>query len=91
MENTYNFQLSFQVTVDEDFILFLQDDFIRIELYYLKNNTQTIFAEGKINLRQLIQIENDLKTRVVHGYIEMFCINDSSIKMCDINIRSHAK
>ena len=83
----YNFQLSFQVTVDEDFILFLQDDFIRIELYYLKNNTQTIFAEGKIHLRQLIQIENDLKTRVVHGYIEMFCINDSSIKMCDIKYK----
>ena len=83
----YNFQLSFKVVVDENFIIFLQDDCIIIELYYLKNNTQTIFANGKINLNQLIQIENDPRTRVVHGYIEMFCIDDSSIKICDIKYK----
>ena len=83
----YNFQLSFKVTVDENFIIYLQDDFIIIELYYLKNNTQTIFANGKIPLNQLIQIENDPKTRVIHGYIEMFCIDDSSIKICDIKYK----
>ena len=60
---------------------------ILIELYYLKNNTQTIFANGKINLNQLIQIESDPKTRVVHGYIEMFCIDDSPIKICDIKYK----
>ena len=83
----YNFQLSFKVTVDENFIVFLQDDNIIIELYYLKNNTQTIFANGKINLNQLIQIESDPRTRVVHGYIEMFCVDDSSIKICDIKYK----
>ena len=83
----YNFQLSYNVTVDENFIIYLQDDFILIELYYLKNNTQTIFASGKIYLNQLIQIESDPKTRVVHGYIEMFYIDDSSIKMCDIKYK----
>ena len=83
----YNLQLSFKVVVDENFIIFLQDDYIIIELYYLKNNTQTIFANGKINLNQLIQIENDPRTRVVHGYIEMFCIDDSSIKICDIKYK----
>ena len=83
----YNFQLSYNVTIDENFIIYLQDDFILIELYYLKNNTQTIFANGKINLNQLIQIESDPKTRVVHGYIEMFCIDDSSIKICDIKYK----
>ena len=80
----YNFQLSFKVIEDENFILYLQDEYILIELYYLKNNTQTIFANGKIKLSQLIQIEHDLKTRVIHGYIEMFYIDDSSIKLCDI-------
>lgn len=83
----YNFQLSFKVTVDDNFIIFLQDDNIIIELYYLKNNTQTIFANGKINLNQLIQIESDPRTRVVHGYIEMFCVDDSSIKICDIKYK----
>ena len=82
----YNFQLSFKVIEDENFILYLQDEYILIELYYLKNNTQIIFANGKIKLSQLIQIENDLKTRVVHGYIEMFYIDDASIKLCDIKI-----
>ena len=83
----YNFQLSYNVTVDDNFLMYLQDDSILIELYYLKNNTQTIFANGKINLNQLIQIESDPKTRVVHGYIEMFCIDDSSIKICDIKYK----
>ena len=83
----YDFQLSFKVSVDENFIIYLQDDFILIELYYLKNNTQTIFASGKIMLNQLIQIEQDPRTRVVNGYIEMFCIDDSSIKMCDIKYK----
>ena len=83
----YNFQLSFKVIEDENFILYLQDEYILIELYYLKNNTQTIFANGKIKLSQLIQIEHDLKTRVIHGYIEMFYIDDSSIKLCDIKYK----
>ena len=83
----YNFQLSFKVIEDENFILYLQDEYILIELYYLKNNTQIIFANGKIKLSQLIQIENDLKTRVVHGYIEMFYIDDASIKLCDIKYK----
>ena len=65
----YNFQLSFKVIEDENFISYLQDEYIIIELYYLKNNTQTIFANGKIKLSQLIQIESDLKTRVIHGYV----------------------
>ena len=83
----YNFQISFKVIEDENFILYLQDEYIIIELYYLKNNTQTIFANGQIKLSQLIQIESDLKTRVVHGYIEMFYIDDSSIKLCDIKYK----
>ena len=83
----YNFQLSFKVNEDENFITYLQDEYIIIELYYLQDNTQKIFANGKIKLAQLIQIENDPKTRVVHGYIEMFCINDSSIKLCDIKYK----
>ena len=83
----YNFQLSFKVIDDENFISYLQDEYIIIELYYLKNNTQTIFANGKIKLSQLIQIESDLKTRVIHGYVEMFYIDDSSIKLCDIKYK----
>ena len=83
----YNLQLSFKVTVDENFIMYLQDEFIQIELYQIKNNTQVIFASGKIPLNQLIIIENDGKTRVVKGYIEMFYIEDSSIKICDIKYK----
>ena len=83
----YNFQLSFKVIEDENFISYLQDEYIIIELYYLKNNTQTIFANGKIKLSQLIQIESDLKTRVIHGYVEMFYIDDASIKLCDIKYK----
>ena len=83
----YNFQLSFKVNEDENFISYLQDEYIIIELYYLKDNTQTIFANGKIKLSQLIQIETDPKTRVIHSYVEMFYIDDSSIKLCDIKYK----
>ena len=83
----YNLQISFRVNVDENFLNYLQDDFMVIELYYLNNNTQTIFANGKINLNQLIQIESDPRTRVIHGFIEMFYIRDSSIKMGDIKYK----
>ena len=83
----YNFQLSFKVMVGDNFISYLEDEFIIIELYYLQNNTQKIFANGKIKLSQLIQVEYDQKTRVIHGYVEMFDINDSSIKLCDIKYK----
>ena len=53
----------------------------------MNNNTQTIFAQGKISLNQLIQIESDPRTRVIHGFIEMFYIRDSSIKMGDIKYK----
>ena len=83
----YNFQLMFKVNVDEHFILYLQDDVINIEVYYLQNNTQIIFARGIINLNQLINVENDPKSRVVHGYCEIYYANDSSIKIGDIKYK----
>ena len=83
----YNFQLMFKVNVDEHFILYLQDDVINIEVYYLQNNTQIIFARGIINLNQLINVEKDPKSRVVHGYCEIYYANDSSIKIGDIKYK----
>ena len=83
----YNFQLTFRVNVDEHFIKYLKDDFIQVELYYLNNNTQIIFARGKITLNKLINAEYNPRTRVIHGYIEMFDAANSNSKLCDIKYK----
>ena len=74
----YNLQLSFRVTINEHFINLLESDNIRIELYYVKDNNQAIFAEGVIPLIEIINLENDLssRTRVVNGVCSLFGVDD---------------
>ena len=83
----YNLQLTFRVNVDEDFIHYLNENYIIIQLYIIQNNIQTIIATGKISLHQLLNAEKNPKTRVVHGFIEMFFNYDNSYKVCDIKYK----
>lgn len=77
----YNFQLTFKVYEDEHLINYLNEDYMIIELYYLSNNKQIIFGNGKIKLDQLIRAESNTKSRVVHGFCEMFFIGDESVRL----------
>lgn len=77
----YNFQLTFRVYEDEHLINYLNEDYMIIELYYLSNNKQIIFGNGKIKLDQLIRAESNVKSRVVHGYCEMFFVGDNAVKL----------
>ena len=86
-KSNYNLQLTFKVDVDEYFINYLKSDNIIVYLYTIQNNIQKIIASGKIKLSQLIQAENNPKSRVIHGYIEMFLESDSSFKLCDIKYK----
>ena len=83
----YNLQLTFRVNVDEYFINYLKGEYINIELYIIINNVQKIVSSGKISLNQLLNAENNPKTRVVHGFIEMFLLYDNSCKLCDIKYK----
>ncbi|MCQ2818052.1 MAG: hypothetical protein MJ252_12370, partial [archaeon] len=75
---SYNLQLSFRVNVDEHFINLLESDCIKIEIYFVKDNQQGLFAEGKIPLVELINLENDTssRTRVVNSVCSLYGANE---------------
>ena len=83
----YNLQLTFKVIADEYFINFLKGEYIIVELYTIKDNIQTIIANGKIELVKLIRVEKNQNKRVVNGNIEMFLSSDTRYKLCDIKFK----
>ena len=83
----YNLQLSFRVNEDEEFIQYLKEKCIIVQLYIIQNNIQKIIAKGEIALIQLLNAEKNPKTRVVHGFIEMFFMNENYYKICNIKYK----
>ena len=58
MKPIYNLQMSFKVTVDENFIHYLESESISIDIYYIKDNVQAILGKAKISLLDILESEN---------------------------------
>ena len=58
----FNIQLTYRVKVDEQFLNLLESDYIYVEVYYLRDNVQSILGKGKIPLVDLVNAEKNNKT-----------------------------
>ena len=85
----FNFQLTFRVNEDEHLINYLESDYIYIEVYYLRDNVESIFGKGKISLKELIDAEtiNKTNTRVINSICSLYFIEDQNLKIGSIHYK----
>ena len=82
----FNFQIIFKVDVNESLLNYLNNDGIIVEVYSLRDNVQMIFGEGKISLKELIDIEysNDATSRVINSEVEIFHNKNRGLKVATL-------
>ena len=95
----YNIQISFNVLIDDNFLNYLECDYIVVDIYYVQDNVQTIFGKGKIPLSQILEQENPsdhkltnlhsggLLTRVVNNVCTVYYARDASIMIGSIHYK----
>ena len=82
----FNFQIIFKVDVNESLLNYLDNDGIIIEVYSIRDNVQMIFGEGKISLKELLDIEysNDATSRVINSEVEIFHNKNRGLKVATL-------
>ena len=82
----FNFQIIFKVDVNESLLNYLNNDGIIIEVYSIRDNVQMIFGEGKISLKELLDIEysNDATSRVINSEVEIFHNKNRGLKVATL-------
>ena len=85
----FNFQISFKIDVDENFINYLESDYIYIDIYSLRDNVQSIFGKGKIKLKELIEVENspEYSSRVINSICSLYYVKDPNLKIASIHYK----
>lgn len=66
----YNLQMSFRVTVDENFIHYLESENISVDVYYIKDNVQAILGKAKISLFDILESENPTNNKFLSANLE---------------------
>ena len=85
----FNFQLTFKVNVDEHLLNYLESNYINIELYFLRDNVQSIFGKGKISLKELINIEKNIQntSRVINSVCSIYFYKNEQLKIASIHYK----
>lgn len=88
----YNLQIKYHVIEDEHFIKYIDSGSnMTIEINYLKNNVSYLLGYGHINLKQLLEVENDIETnnnsRVINSVCPIFFKNDSSLLIGNVHYK----
>ena len=85
----FNFQISFKIDMNEKFITYLESEYMYIDIYSLRDNTQSIFGKGKISLKELIDVEksNQSTTRVINSIVSLYYISDPNLKIASLHYK----
>ncbi len=99
----YNLQISFKISVDENFVHYLESENICLDIYYIKDNTQSILGKAKISLYDILDSENpDSKkfnqissennalnnlTRVINSVCTIYYARDPTLKIGTIHYK----
>lgn len=99
----YNLQISFKITVDENFVHYLESENISIDIYYIKDNIQSILGKAKISLYDILESENPSSnkfnqissennytnnlTRVINSVCTIYYAKDQTLKIGTIHYK----
>ena len=82
----FNFQLIFKVDINENFLSYLENEKIVVEVYSLRDNDQKIIGKGEIVLKKLLDIEysNENSIKQISSEVPIFYINDENLKIATL-------
>lgn len=97
----YNLQMSFKVTVEENFIHYLESENINIDIYYIRDNKQDLLGKAKISLYDILESENPNSnkfannnnnnitnlTRVINTICTIYYAKDPTIKIGSLHYK----
>ena len=82
----FNFKLIFKVDINESLLNYLENDFMKVEFYSIRDNVQVKFGDGKISLKELLEIENAYNTtsRMINSEYPIFYNKNPNLKVATI-------
>ena len=82
----FNFQLIFKVDINENFLNYLENEKIMVEVYSLRDNDQKIIGKGEIVLKILLDMENsnEYTIKQISSEIPIFYINNENLKIATL-------
>lgn len=88
----YNLQIKYHVMEDEHFIKYIDSgSAMTIEIHYLKNNVSYLLGYGYINLKQLLEVENNVETnnnsRVINNVCQIFYKSDPNLLIGNVHYK----
>lgn len=88
----YNLQIKYHVMEDEHFIKYIDSgSAMTIEIHYLKNNVSYLLGYGHINLKQLLEVENNVETnnnsRVINNVCQIFYKSDPNLLIGNVHYK----
>lgn len=84
----FNFQVIFKVVVNESLLNYLENDFVELEIYSIRDNIQMKFGKGKVSLKELMEVENMSNlTRVINSECPIFSDKNPNLKVATIHYK----
>ena len=73
----------------EKFIIYLENEYIYIDIYSIRDNVQTIFCKGKIHHNELIEVEKSSQSsnRLINSIISLYYVSIPNLKMSSIHYK----
>ena len=84
----FNFQILFKVDVNEPLLNYLENEYMNIELYSLRDNAQIALGEGKISLKELLKMgENVINSgkKIINSECDIFYKKNKNLKIATIH------
>ena len=83
----YNLQIKYHVTEDEHLIKYIDSgNAIVVEIHYLKDNVNFLLGYGNIDLKQLLEAENNTN-RVINNVCPIYYKKDASMMIGNIHFK----
>ena len=84
----FNFQVIFKVIVNESLLNYLENDFVELEIYSIRDNIQMKFGKGQVSLKELMEVENmNNPSRVINSECPIFSDKNPNLKVATIHYK----
>jgi len=81
----FNFQVIYKVIVNESLLNYLENDFVELEVYSIRDNVQMKFGKGQVSLKELMEVENmNIPSRVINAECPIFSDKNPNLKVATI-------
>ena len=82
----FNFQLIFKVDINENLLNYLENNYIVVEVYTIRDNNKNVIGKGEVKLKELLDIENNEESisRVISSEVPIYHAEKNNLKIATI-------